>query len=33
MGRAGGTSLGLGQWEGNKEGSPFGGARRMNATA
>src|SRR5450631_205832 len=33
MHRAGGTLLGLGQWEGDKEGSCFGGARRMNAAA
>src|SRR5882724_4554573 len=31
--RAGGTSLGLGQWKGEKEGISFGGARRMNAAA
>lgn len=28
---ADGTSLGFSQWEGEKEGRPFGGARRMNA--
>jgi hypothetical protein len=28
---AGGTLLGFSQWEGEKEGRPFGGARRMNA--
>ena len=33
MSRAGGTLLGLGQWEGDKEGISFGGARRMNAAA
>jgi len=33
MSRAGGTLLGLGQWEGNKEGISFGGAGRMNAAA
>jgi hypothetical protein len=33
MGRAGGTSLDLRQWKGDKEGISFGGARRMNAAA
>jgi hypothetical protein len=33
MSRADGTLLGLGQWEGDKEGIFFGGARRMNAAA
>ena len=33
MSRAGGALLGLSQWEGEKEGTPFGGARRMNAYA
>jgi hypothetical protein len=33
MSRAGGTLLGLGQWEGDKEGISFGGARRMNTAA
>jgi len=33
MSRAGGTLLGLGQWEGDKKGRSFGGARRMNAAA
>jgi hypothetical protein len=33
MSRASGALLGLGQWEGEKEGRSFGGARRMNATA
>jgi hypothetical protein len=31
MSCAGGTLLGFGQWEGEKEGRPFGGARCMNA--
>jgi hypothetical protein len=31
MSCAGGTLLGFSQWEGEKEGRPFGGARRMNA--
>jgi hypothetical protein len=33
MSRAGGTLLGLSQWEGDKGGSSFGGARRKNAAA
>jgi len=33
MSRAGGTLLGLGQWEGDKEERSFGGARRMNAAS
>src|SRR6266702_1727603 len=33
MSRAGGALLGLRQWEGEKEGISFGGARRMNAAA
>jgi hypothetical protein len=33
MGRAGHALLGLGQWEGEKEGRSVGGARRMNAAA
>ncbi len=33
MSRAGGALLGLSQWEGEKEGRSFGGARRMNAAA
>jgi hypothetical protein len=33
MTRAAGALLGLGQGKGDKEGGPFGGARRMNATA
>jgi hypothetical protein len=33
MSRAGGALLGLGQWEGEKEGKSFGGARCMNAAA
>jgi hypothetical protein len=33
MSRARGTLLGLSQWEGEKEGISFGGARRMNAAA
>jgi hypothetical protein len=31
MSCAGGTLLGFSQWEGEKEGRPFGSARRMNA--
>jgi hypothetical protein len=31
MSCAGGTLLGFSQWEGEKEGRPFGGTRRMNA--
>jgi hypothetical protein len=31
MSCAGGMLLGFSQWEGEKEGRPFGGARRMNA--
>jgi hypothetical protein len=31
MSCAGGTLLGFSQWEGEKEGTPFSGARRMNA--
>jgi hypothetical protein len=30
MSCAGRTLLGFSQWEGEKEGRPFGGARRMN---
>jgi hypothetical protein len=33
MARAGGTLLGLGQGEGEKEGRSFGAARRMNPAA
>src|ERR1700722_11810604 len=33
MSRAGGALLGLGQWEGEKEGTSVGGARHMNAAA
>jgi hypothetical protein len=33
MSRTGGTLLGLGQWEGEKEGRSFGGAERMNRAA
>jgi len=33
MSSAGGALLDLGQWEGNKKGISFGGARRMNAAA
>jgi hypothetical protein len=33
MSRAGGALLGLSQWEGEKEETSVGGARRMNATA
>jgi hypothetical protein len=33
LSRAGGALLALGQWEGEKEGTSFGCARRMNATA
>lgn len=33
MSRAGGTLLGLSQWEGEKEGTSIGRARRMNPTA
>jgi hypothetical protein len=33
MSRTGGALLGLGQWEGEKEGTSFGCARRMNAAA
>jgi len=33
MSRAGGASLGLSQWEGEKEAISFGSARRMNAAA
>ena len=33
MSRAGGALLGLSQWEGDKGGSSFGGARRKNAAA
>jgi hypothetical protein len=31
MSCAGDMLLGFSQWEGEKEGRPFGGARRMNA--
>jgi hypothetical protein len=33
MSHAGGALLGLSQWEGEKEGTPVGGARGMNAAA
>jgi hypothetical protein len=33
MSRTGGALLGLSQWEGEKEGISFGGARGMNAAA
>jgi hypothetical protein len=32
MSCTGGMLLGFSQWEGEKEGRSFGGARRMNAT-
>jgi hypothetical protein len=32
MSCAGGTLLGFNQWECEKEGRPFGGARHMNPT-
>jgi hypothetical protein len=33
MSRAGGALFALGQWEGEKDGTSFGCARRMNAAA